>query len=97
MLTKVPINDASCDVTFEVPAAIGATTAHLCGEFNDWSTTACPMTPLPNAGFAVTIRLPAPGRFRFRYLLDGSRWANDWAADDYVPNGLGGDDSVVVT
>ena len=22
---------------------------------------------------------------QFRYLLDGSRWENDWAADKYIP------------
>jgi hypothetical protein len=32
---------------------------------------------------------------RFRYLLDGERWENDWTADAYVPNSFGSDDSVV--
>jgi hypothetical protein len=37
-----------------------------------------------------------PGRrYRYRYLADGERWINDWAADDYQPNPYGGDDSVV--
>jgi len=30
-------------------------------------------------------------------LIDDERWENDWAADDYVPNGFGGDNSVVRT
>jgi hypothetical protein len=34
-------------------------------------------------------------RYRFRYLLDGERWANDGAADDYVANDFGVDDSVI--
>ena len=34
-------------------------------------------------------------RYRFRYLLDGRRWENDWEADDYVDNDHGGQDSVV--
>ena len=38
----------------------------------------------------------AAGRaYRFRYLLDGHRWENDWAADAYKPNDFGADDSVV--
>ena len=37
-----------------------------------------------------------PGVYRYRYLLDGTRWENAWDADDYVPNPYGGDDSVVV-
>jgi hypothetical protein len=33
--------------------------------------------------------------YRFRYLLDGERWQNDQAADGYVPNPYGGQDSVL--
>ncbi len=32
---------------------------------------------------------------RFRYLLDGERWENDWAADGYVPNPFGSEDSLL--
>ena len=41
------------------------------------------------------MELAAGRRWRFRYLLDGARWENDWAADDYVANEFGGEDSVV--
>ncbi len=30
-----------------------------------------------------------------KYLLDGERWENDWAADGYVPNPFASEDSVV--
>jgi hypothetical protein len=43
----------------------------------------------------VTVDLEAGRAYRFRYLLDGERWDNDWAADAYIPNSFGGDDSVV--
>jgi hypothetical protein len=33
--------------------------------------------------------------YRFRYLLDESRWENDWKADRYEPNPFGSDDSIV--
>ena len=36
-----------------------------------------------------------PHRKGYRYLVDGERWENDWAADTYAPNDYGGDDSVV--
>ena len=36
-------------------------------------------------------------RYQFRYLLNGTQWFNDWAADDYVPNRSGGFNSVVST
>ncbi|GAL11582.1 hypothetical protein JCM19233_2572 [Vibrio astriarenae] len=43
------------------------------------------------------MRLPKDQAFQFRYLLDESVWENDHAADEYVPNGLGSDNSVVKT
>jgi len=46
-------------------------------------------------GFSVTVDLDAGRAYRFRYLLDGQRWDNDWAADAYQHNDFGGDDSVV--
>ena len=84
----------STEVTFEVPASAGARSASLCGDFNDWSPQAHPMSRLDDGRFQITIALPA-GRWRFRYLLDGHRWENDWAADDYEPNVYGGQDSVI--
>jgi 1,4-alpha-glucan branching enzyme len=81
-------------VTFELPTEIGATEVHLCGDFNDWSPTATPMK-LRKDGFSATIALEAGRRYRFRYLLGDGRWENDWAADDYVANEFGGEDSVV--
>jgi 1,4-alpha-glucan branching enzyme len=85
----------SCRVTFELPAAVNARTAHLCGEFNQWDKTAHPMKRRKDGSFYLTISL-TPGRsYRFRYLLDDTRWENDWAADQYVPNDFGSEDSVV--
>ena len=81
-------------VTFRVPLEMGARTVSVVGEFNDWSDNAHRM-PRDDDAFCVVIPL-APGRsYRFRYLLDGERWLNDWSADAYVPNEFGGSDSVV--
>src|SRR3954465_16019759 len=85
----------SVEVTFEVHPALNAQRANLCGDFNDWNNDANPMQRRDDGGFTVTLQLE-PGRsYRFRYLLDGERWENDWAADDYVRNEYGGDDSLV--
>lgn len=81
-------------ITFRVPTGCGAREACVVGEFNGWSTTANPMQQ-DGEGFVATISLPRGRRYRFRYLLDGQRWENDWAAHAYVPNEFGGNDSVV--
>lgn len=82
-------------VTFTVDPRVGARTAAVCGEWNDWSADADVMHRDAEAGFSLTVGLDAGRAYRFRYLLDGQRWDNDWAADAYVRNDFGGDDSVV--
>jgi 1,4-alpha-glucan branching enzyme len=83
--------DVARGVTFRIRAG-DASSAALVGDFNGWSTDATPMERGDDS-FEVTIEL-APGEYRYRYLLDGERWENDWNADEYSPNQFGGDDSV---
>jgi len=64
-------------------------------DWNDWSAGTDVMRRDAAGGFSLTVDLQAGRIYRFRYLLDGERWDNDWAADAYVPNRFGGDDSVV--
>ena len=82
-------------VRFTVDPRVGAQAAAVCGEWNDWSAGADVMHRDAEGGFSVTVDLDAGRAYRFRYLLDGQRWDNDWAADAYIRNDFGGDDSVV--
>ena len=86
----------SCRVTFELPAEVNANTVALCGEFNDWDPTQHPMKRRKDGSFSLTISLKPGDEYRFRYLVDGERWENDWEADKYLPNEFGTEDSVVV-
>lgn len=94
-MDKSRLDDETVLVAFELPATVAATSVSLVGDFNGWSPEKNPMNLLDDGRFRTELPLPAGRRWRFRYLLDGQRWENDWAADDYVPNGLGADDSVV--
>ncbi len=85
----------ACRVMFELPPEVNAQSAHLCGEFNDWNQTLHPMNRRKDGSFTLTISLKPGQSYRFRYLLDGERWDNDWAADGYVPNPFGSEDSLV--
>ena len=82
-------------VTFTVDPGVGAQTAAVCGDWNGWLTDADVMRRDAEGGFSLTVDLEAGRAYRFRYFLDGQRWDNDWAADAYVANSFGGDDSVV--
>lgn len=93
-LDKQPsATNGSTTVTLSIPAEAGAKRAELLGEFNHW--TPAPMRQLEDGRHEITLELEAGHTYRFRYLLDGSRWENDWQADAYVPNDYGGDDSVI--
>ncbi len=86
---------ASARVTFELPGQAEADTVCLVGDFNDWAREATPMTRRKDGRFSVTISLPADRSYRYKYLVDGARWENDWAADAYVSNDHGSDDSLL--
>jgi hypothetical protein len=92
---KSRLGDDAVLVGFELPSAVSATSVSVVGDFNDWSPQQHPLTLASDGTFVTYVPLTAGRRWRFRYLLDGERWENDWAADAYVPNGLGSDDSVV--
>ncbi len=59
-----------------VAQARGARAVHLAGDFNNWSADATPMVPEEqDAAFHALLPL-APGRYRYRYVVDG-QWLND--------------------
>lgn len=97
MITKQSAKKSGVvQVTFELPSTMWAERVNLVGEFNDWDTTATPMTRnRSDANWKVTIELADGQRYRFRYLVDGKEWLNDWHADDHEENPYGSYDSVV--
>ena len=86
----------SCRVTFSLPAEVGAESVALCGEFNEWDKEKHILKRRKDGSFSTTISLQAGATYRFRYWVDGERWENDWAADNYLVNEFGSEDSVVV-
>jgi len=94
-MIKISEPGGTASVTFTVDPRVGARLAAVCGEWNDWSPTADVMRRDADGGLSVTVELEVGRAYRFRYLVDGVRWENDWAADAYFPNSYGEDDSVV--
>lgn len=91
-------SDSICKVTFRIPkeAASGARYASVVGDFNNWSISANPMKKLKNGEFTLTLDLSSGTEYKFRYMINGKYWENDWNADKYVKNMYGSDDSVVI-
>ena len=78
-----------CKVTFSLSAkSVGdAKEVHIAGDFNAWDTqgSAYKLTKKKDGSWSLTLDLEKGREYQFRYLLDGKRWENDWAADKYVP------------
>jgi 1,4-alpha-glucan branching enzyme len=98
MITKTPAKrGATTKVSFELPPDLAGKQVCLCGDFNEWSPDATPMTKRKDGRFTATLTLNQGRSYRFKYLVDSDRWENDPAADLYVDNGFGSKDSVIVT
>ncbi|MBV9795325.1 MAG: isoamylase early set domain-containing protein [Actinobacteria bacterium] len=87
---------AMVNVTFTLPAEVGADDVLLCGDFNGWTAAPTPLQRANDGGWQVTLPLEPGNSYRYRYLLDGQRWENAWQADRYEPNPFGSDNSVVI-
>ena len=96
-IRKFPTTGPVCRVRFTLPeeAASEAETVYVVGEFNNWSPDAAPMKCRTNGDFSITLDLEKGRSYRFRYLIDGCKFENDWRADRYESNPYGGEDSVV--
>ncbi len=61
-----------------VAHAPGASCVQLAGDFNDWAPETTPMTPNDTRECFHTLLPLAPGRYRYRYVIDG-----DWRSDPH--------------
>jgi len=76
--------------TIEAP---DAERVQLAGDFNNWTLDGNEMEAIGGVWTKV-VKLP-PGRYRYRYVIDG-RWQNDPLNAAVAPSPYGGDDSVLV-
>ncbi len=87
-----------CKVTFRIPEEAGNShkTAHVVGEFNNWSPFSTPMKKLKTGAFTTTIDLIKGEQYQFRYLLDEKYWENDMDADAFNPTPYGDSKNSVI-
>ncbi len=85
-------------ITFTLPieAIAGAKEVRILGEFNNWDWATAPIMKANKKNYTATLNLAAGKTYEFRYKGDNGVWANDWAADNYVPAPYNVDNCVVV-
>lgn len=93
-LRPAPAADSVASAVPFLLYAPGAQSVALVGDFNDWDTSATPLRPTGSPGaWVVTVPL-APGRYRYGFVIDGTRWLADPGAprapdDDFgTPNSV---------
>ncbi len=84
-------------VTFVLPMQEGDETVCLVGDFNNWDTHLTRMVRASERTWEVKLRLAPNREYQYRYLVNGSIWRTDPAADSYVRNPYGSENSVVTT
>jgi 1,4-alpha-glucan branching enzyme len=85
----------TCTVMFSLPDKVDAEKVTLQGDFTNWDKKPLKMRRYKDGNFKVSVTLKSGRIYRFRYLLDGERWENDWNADAYKPNEFGTEDSIL--
>ena len=88
----------ACKVTFSLPevAAPDAKSVYIAGDFNNWSVHANAMKKLKKGGYTATLELEPGKEYQFRYIIDESKWENDWNPDKYVKSPYGDSDNSVI-
>ena len=75
---------------FEAPKAKSVSVA---GTFNGWKPGATPLNGVGAGKWAKEVAL-APGRYEYRFVVDG-QWADDPRAKSFTPNPHGGRNAVL--
>jgi len=72
-----------------------AKSAVVAGSFNNWDVKKTPLRREASGPWKTTLWLP-PGRYEYRFVVDGAQWVTDPNAKESVQNGFGSSNSIVV-
>lgn len=68
----------------------------LAGDFNDWNTVATPLTKDSSGLWRCQFSTPGPGRYAYKFVINGHRWIEDPNNGLRVADGHGGLNSVLI-
>lgn len=83
-------------VTFVLPkeAVENAETVAVLGDFNNWQDGVV-LSKQKDGSFKAAVELEKGRTYQYRFLINGVKWENDWAAEAYAPTPFGTYNSVV--
>ena len=98
MIKQTPVKGSKkVKVNFVLPKESTAGKVSVVGDFNDWDPFVHPLKPRSNGTKSVSVTLPVSQRFAFKYLDENGQRLDDDAAHEYIENGIGGVNGVVLT
>ncbi|NUQ36725.1 MAG: S8 family serine peptidase [Caldilineales bacterium] len=65
------------------------------GDFNGWNGAALPLHADHPGRWQAAMPSPPPGRYHYKFLIDGDRWVDDPENADKEPDGYGGFNAVL--
>ncbi len=91
-----PAAEGTIPVTFRYQPVIGGVNSvSVAGSMNGWDAGANPLSDADGDGiWEATLNL-APGRYEYKFVVNGDQWFTDDFAPDTAPDGFGGENSVV--
>ena len=83
-------------VTFVLPkeAVENAETVAVLGDFNNWQNGVV-LSKQKDGSYKTAVELEKGRSYEYRFLINGEKWENDWAAEAYAPTPFGTYNSVV--
>jgi 1,4-alpha-glucan branching enzyme len=89
--TRAGLQNETVELRFTAP---GARSVSVAGTFNGWDPKSNPLSK-ESGGVWRTALLLAPGRYEYRFIVDG-QWQEDPSAKESAFNPYGGRNSVLV-
>lgn len=96
---KATASKSTSKVTFSLPAEAVETvkTVAVVGDFNNWDiANGVSLKKQKDGSFKASLELETGKEYQYRFLLNGTEWANAWDAPKYAPTPFGVDNSVVI-
>jgi 1,4-alpha-glucan branching enzyme len=90
---KTNSNTGRKRITFFCKAETGSQ-VYLAGSFNGWNPTKRKMADKENNGNFTTTMMLFPGTYEYKFVINGS-WSIDPECEKWVPNSMGGLNSVI--
>lgn len=83
-------------VTFRFSPPEVAGSVSLAGSFNGWNAQSEPMTPAEDRRAWSRTTLLGPGRYQYKFVVNGNRWVPDPRNPERAPDNYGGYNSVLM-